>query len=244
MKYLITGASTFGVDNMGDDAMLSCLTRGIFHSDSQNEIIFLARHPNSNFDKLFNMKSIKNFDHETNCESKGRFFLGFNANDDRVNLNNFRIELETSDILIIGGNCLMEISQNTFLRGVSSYSSLLAQFSLLLNKPYALFGLNIVEPMHNDYVISQAKFLIENAKIVTARENDVLGYLNDVNINTENVIVTSDPAYGLDLNQVAKFDGTKILSTENINLDKNKKTFSICIREEYWKSDKKSIEKL
>lgn len=244
MKYLIAGASTYGVDNMGDDAMLSCLIRGIRQSDKNSEIVFLARHPNDDFDQVFGLKSIQNLDHSSNEAAIGRFFLGFNSGDDRANLYKIRSALEAADLLIIGGNSLMEISENVFLRGVSSYATTLATFALFMGKPYALFGLNIVEPIKSDYVASQAKFLVENAVITTVREEEVLEYLSDVGVNTSKVLVTGDPAYGVDLSQATAYSGQDILRREGVVLDPSKFTVSFCLREEYWKSDAASITNL
>ena len=68
-KFIVTGASTYGVDNHGDDAMLSCLIRGLKKKYKNPEIIFLARHPNKKFDNLYGFKSLKNLDHDHNIRS-------------------------------------------------------------------------------------------------------------------------------------------------------------------------------
>ena len=52
-RFIITGGCTYGVDNHGDDAMLSCLVRGLKKKYKNPEIIFLARHPNKKFDNLY-----------------------------------------------------------------------------------------------------------------------------------------------------------------------------------------------
>jgi len=244
MRYLIAGASTFGVDNMGDDAMLSCLIRGIRLKDKKSSIVFLARHPSNNFDKLFGVKSIKNLDHNSNKAALNRFFLGFNFGDSRSNLKKIKYELEKADILIIGGNSLMEISENTFMKGVSSYASLLALLAIFFEKPYALFGLNIVEPMKSKFFLNQAKFLIENSIITTVREKQALNFLKLAKISTKNIKVTTDPAYGLELHKVNKFSGQSILQREKLTIDLKKRLISICIREEYWQTNKKKIDRL
>lgn len=244
MKYVIAGASTYGVDNMGDDAMLSCLLKAINERNSQADITFLARHPNASFDNAFQLKSIKNLDHNSNVEAKGRFFLGFNKGDDRKNLLEINAAISKAEALIIGGNSLMEISENLFLRGVSSYAAILASFALFMNKPYGLFGLNIVDPIRSELVARQAKFLIENAVLVTAREPEVLKYLDQINVNTDNILIAGDPAYGVDLERVSLYSGEDILAREKIFIKENSRLVSICIREEYWKTDSESIESL
>lgn len=244
MKFLVTGASTYGVDNMGDDAMFSSLIKNLKSRFKDCDICFLARHPDTQFDNIFNIRSIKNLDHDSNEEAQGRVFLGFNKHDDRSNLLNISRELQSSDGLIIGGNSLMEISENTFLRGVSTYSTTLASLALFLGIPYYIFGMNIVSPIQSSFVKQQAKFLIENAASVTVREDVVLDYLKGANVQIDNVKVTGDPAYGVDLSVVKNINPLKILENENIYLNHEKKIISICIRSQYWNSSESSFANL
>ena len=160
MKFIVTGASTYGVDNMGDDAMFSSLIKNLKSRFQNCDICFLARHPDEKFDHTFNIRSIKNLDHDSNEEAAGRVFLGFNKHDNRSNLLKISSELQSSDGLILGGNSLMEISENTFLRGVSTYATTLASLALFLGIPYYIFVLNIVSPLQSSFVKQQATFLI------------------------------------------------------------------------------------
>jgi polysaccharide pyruvyl transferase WcaK-like protein len=244
MKFIVTGASTYGVDNMGDDAMFSSLIKNLKSRFQNCDICFLARHPDEKFDHTFNIRSIKNLDHDSNEEAAGRVFLGFNKHDNRSNLLKISSELQSSDGLIIGGNSLMEISENTFLRGVSTYATTLASLALFLGIPYYIFGMNIVSPIQSSFVKQQAKFLIENATSVTVREDVVLDYLKEANIEIENVKVTGDPAYGVDLSFVENINPLKILEKENIYLNDSKKIISVCIRSQYWKSSESSFANL
>ena len=92
MKYVITGASTYGVRNMGDDAMFANMVQGLHANDPEAEIIFLARHPDVEYDKLFNIHSIKNLDHDSNEAAAGRMFFGFNSGDDQANIRNINLQ--------------------------------------------------------------------------------------------------------------------------------------------------------
>ncbi|MEB3210131.1 MAG: polysaccharide pyruvyl transferase family protein [Leptolyngbyaceae bacterium] len=236
MKVVVTGASTYGVDNMGDDAMLSCLIRGIRQADGDASITFLARHPCVDFDRTFGVTSVQNLDHRSNDAAKGRFFMGFNKDDSRDNLKNIHEALSNADLLVIGGNSLMEISDNTFLRGVSSYATTLATFSIFLGKPYALFGLNIVGHIRNPFVIQQAKFLVEKSAVSTVREIHAFNYLSEVGVDTSSVRITGDPAYGVDLKRVEDYDGWELLRGIGVCLEPTLRTITICVREEYWKT--------
>ena len=55
-RFIVTGGCTYGVSKHGDDAMLSCLIRGLNKKYKNPEIIFLARHPNKKFET--NIKNI------------------------------------------------------------------------------------------------------------------------------------------------------------------------------------------
>ena len=114
MKYVITGASTYGVKNMGDDAMLANMVQGLKRNDPDAEIIFLTRHPNQEYDSLFGFKSVKNIDHDSSKDAIERMFLGFNKKDSTENLIKIKDHISEADLLIIGGNSFMEISENKF----------------------------------------------------------------------------------------------------------------------------------
>jgi polysaccharide pyruvyl transferase WcaK-like protein len=238
MKYVVTGASTYGVDNMGDDAMLACLVQSIRREDPEADITFLARHPAQNYDDLFGFKSIKNLDHDSNESAKDRIFLGFNKGDSGDNLVNIKKHIEEADLLIIGGNSFMEVSENSFLRGVSSYSTTLAILAKFCGTPYALFGLNIVDRIKNSVTSEHAKFLCENAVSVTVREEIVLAYLEQIGVKTDNVVVSGDPAFGMEVNNEI-FNARLILKKCKIKLNANKPILTIGYRREYWDEDNK-----
>ena len=172
MKIVITGASTYGVDNMGDDGMLATLVQGLRNHCKNPKITFLARHVDKNYDNIFGFHSIKNLDHDNKKQSEGRFFLGMNKDDRTENLHLIKEKIDEADLLIIGGNSFMEISKNNFLRGASSYSATLATLSKFCNTPYALYGVNVVEKINSEVTIQHAKFLCENATTSIMKYNE------------------------------------------------------------------------
>jgi len=241
MKYVITGASTFAVSNMGDDAMLACMVQSLYREDPDAEIVFIARHPSQEYDELFGIYGIKNLDHESNKAAEGRIFLGFNRGDSGENLLEIKKYIEDADLLIFGGNSIMEVSKNTFLKGVSSYCSTLAILAKFCGTPYALFGLNIVDPIRDELTKEHAKFLCENAIAVTVREDVVLKYLSDIGVSTSNTVVSGDPAFGMEVDET--IDPVNILKNNNIILNTDKKIISIGYRFEYWLDDENLFHK-
>lgn len=231
-KIVITGASTYGVKNMGDDAMLATLTQSIKRDYPDCEIIFIARHPDLDYDEAFGFTSIKNLDHDTREASLGRFFMGLNKGDDTTNLQRIKQEIEEADLLVLGGNSFMEVSSNEFLRGVSSYSATLGLLAKFLGTPFALYGLNVVDPIENETTLAHAKFLCENATVVTVREESAFNYLKATGIDMSNVVILGDPAFGIR----PQFDADharSVLARENITLPDGP-IIGANYRHEYW----------
>lgn len=240
-KILITGASTYGVKNHGDDAMFDVFCKGIRRELKNVEITFMGRHPDKSFDKEFEVQTIKNIDHDSKKQSLGRWFFGFNPGDPTHHLAEIRKRLEETDLVVIGGNSFMEVSQSDFLRGVSSYSATIATWARLFNKPFALYGA-AVYPMKSDYTKQIARFLCNNASLVTLRENASKEELIDAGVkNEKNLKVLADPAFGLDIIQ-NKTPGLNVLKQNGISLTKPN-LVGIAFRHMYWLWNEKDFEK-
>ena len=196
---VITGSSTYGVNNHGDDAMLATLVQGVKRIHHNPEITFLCRHPDQAFDQAFGFQSLKNLDHDSKESARGKIFWGMNAGDPTVHLNQIAEAIQKADLLIIGGNSLMEIFPNGFLSGVSSYAATLATLAKFFETPFVLYGLNVVDSMRQQTTKDHARFLVENAKLVTCREESCRAYLAELDIDCSNVFVMGDPAYGIEL---------------------------------------------
>jgi polysaccharide pyruvyl transferase WcaK-like protein len=231
VKILVGGASTYGVKNAGDDAMFSVLCDGLRDRINNLEINFLARHLDKTFDKTFGVKSIKNVDHYSKKESVGRWFYGFNPNDDQNHLIKIRKTLEESEFVVIGGNSFMEVSKNEFMHGVTSYSALFGLLSTFFQKPYALYGVN-GHPLKNDSTKQMARFLCNNAKVVTIREEFFKNELIQAGVNNQKLKVFADPAFGIEPVKTQKI-GNSLLKNEKISLS-SKKVIGICFRHMYW----------
>lgn len=231
-RILIAGASTYGVKNLGDEAMFCNLTGGLRRQLPDCQLTFLARHPDESFDQEFGVHSIKNFEHESKAQSLGRWFWGFNPGDPGDHLTKIREELEACDLLVIGGNSFMEISESSFLRGVVSYSAMLATWAKLFQKPYVLYGV-AVHPLEGELTKQLARFLCGNAEVVTVREYCSKDELVKAGVDEGNLRVLSDPAFGLEPNW-DRDQAFRILSEENIRFT-GAPLVGIGFRHMYWK---------
>ncbi len=231
-RIVVAGASTYGVKNLGDDAMFCNLVTGLRRHLPDCRITFLARHPHHRFDQEFGVQSIKNFDHDSKAQSLGRWFWGFNPGDPTDHLRDIRQAIEECDLLVIGGNSFMEVSENDFLRGVASYSALLAIWARLLQKPYVLYGV-AGHPLEGVLTKQVARFLCGNAGVVTVREEFTRQQLVNAGVDEGNIRVLADPAFGLDPNWDRDL-AWNILDREGIRFSSDA-VVGIGFRHMYWK---------
>jgi colanic acid/amylovoran biosynthesis protein len=231
MKIVIAGASTYGVKNHGDDAMFKVLCDGIKKKYPKCNLIFLARHPNKIFDNEFGVKSIKNIEHNSKKDSMGKWFYGFNPNDSTEHFKKIRHTFENADLIILGGNSFMEISSNEFMRGVSSYSAFFATLAKIYEKPFVLYGVN-GHPLKNEFTKQMARYLCNNAQLVTIRESFFQKELIKIGVNQKKLKVFTDPVFGLEP-ITTKTSGKKVLEKEKI-YPKTSKLIGICFRHMYW----------
>lgn len=231
-NILITGTSVYGIENMGDEALISTLCRELHNEIPDLEITWMARHVDESLAKLYNIKKvIRNMEHDSKEASLGRWFYGLNPNDPPEHLFEIRTALEKCDLLIIGGDPFHEISLG-FYRGLAPYAALLITIAKFLNKPVMLYSIHMGRPLETDLGKELTKFCITNSTAVTLREEFSRKVLIEMNIDTSNCHVVSDTAWGLnkfnDTNQ-----GWEILKKEGIE-PKSDKLIGFNIRHQYW----------
>ena len=238
-KFIIAGASTYAVKNHGDDAMLANLVQNLRKKYPSCDIVLIARHPNEKINKTLNIKAIKNFDHDKKPKDKEKFFYGFNRKDNTHHLNEVAKEIASSDLVILGGNLFMEIFPNNFLRGISSYTSLISIISKTFSKPIVLYGVNVVDKVTSRITKEHVRFILENSKKITVREKSAKKLLQKLNFSSPEIAVYGDPAFGVRFSK-EKISALKTLRKNKIYLPTDKKFVGLCVREEYWKINKTS----
>ena len=55
-KIVIAGTSVYGIDNLGDEALLTVLVRELHNNIADLEITWLARHPDEKLAQLYREK--------------------------------------------------------------------------------------------------------------------------------------------------------------------------------------------
>ena len=94
--------------------MLLNLIQAIKRYDKKIKITLLSRHPSKYFDKLYGIKTIKNFEFNKRKQSIGKFFYGFNSNKHFPHIDKVRNELIKADMFILAGNLLWNYFQIHF----------------------------------------------------------------------------------------------------------------------------------
>lgn len=239
-KFVVTGASTYGVKNMGDDAMLASMIQGLKREVPGCDITFLCRHPEVAYDEAFGFHSLKNLDHDTREAASGRFFLGMNKGDNDENLLAITDAIRDADLLIVGGNSFMEIFPNSFLKGVSTYGATLVTLARFLGTPVALYGVNVVDDIKQPTTQQHAKFMVDNSVAVTMREDSGRQYLADIGVVGDHIAILGDPAFGMQTQAVSR-SPKEILADDNIHLT-GKPVVGVGFRHEYWMGDEKEYD--
>lgn len=231
-RIVIAGTSVYGIENMGDEALLSVLVRELREQIPDVEITWLARHPDQALADLYGIdKVIKNLDHDSKDESVGRWYLGLNPGDPPHNLRGIREALEAADLLIIGGDPFNEISIGVY-RGLAPQAALLTTLAKFLEKPVLLYSIHMGRPLETPLGRELTKYCVTNATKVTLREDFSREVLEEMEIPTRNCIVLADTAWGL--NPVASKDrGRAILAEEGIE-PRSERLIGLNFRHQYW----------
>ncbi len=213
-KILLAGG--YDTRNLGDHASLVVFGDSLRKKLPDVRITHLSRHPDKEFDALYNVTSIKNLDHETRAASEGRWFNGLNPGDITTHLGEIRKELESCNLVVFGsGRLFVDISLDLF-RGPLPYFALLTTLAKFFQKPIMVFGMTIV-PCETEIGGKLTKFIVSNADAITVREEQSKIELKKLGIPAERVTVLYDPALGLEYRD-RKQEGMSILKKEGIQL--------------------------
>ncbi len=234
-KILIAGTSVYGIENMGDEALLVVLCRELHCNIENLEITWMARHVDQQLAQLYNIqKVIKNFDHDSKELSIGKWFKGLNPDDSGDNLAEIKKSFEECDLLVIGGDPFNEISLGIY-RGLAPQAALLITLAKFFNKPVVLYSIHMGRPLTTDTGKELTRYCISNSSLVTLRENFSKDVLSQMNISTENSVVLADSAWGM-VPFTDDKNANHILKKEGIDL-KSDDIIGINFRHNYWSWD-------
>lgn len=191
--YILAGG--YDTKNVGDYAMLWFLQQLLEHRGLAIRI--LSRHAHQHLVAIYRASGlIENFEHNSQAESRERFFRGFNYGDDTQHLHVLRRQLEGSEGLIIGGGRLLIDLTLDVMRGPLPYFATLVTLCRFLGTPVYIYAMTIV-PNKTSEGRAWLKYIIDNAASVAVRDAESARWLRSAGCAQENVQVIPDPAYGL-----------------------------------------------
>ncbi len=225
MKIIVAGG--YDTKNLGDHAMLKVLVRDLSAKVPDLETVLLSRHPDKAFDEAYGVRSISNLDYDSKEASLGKWFRGLNYGDDTGHLRVIRKELESADLLVIGGGrLLVDISLGLY-RGPLPYYALLVTLARFFDLPVVIFGMTIIS-VDTDAGRELIRYIVSNSDAVMVREESSRLELEMLGLGSERVKVLPDPALGLErLDRKAL--GLDILRAEGIEF-KTARCVAISVR--------------
>lgn len=237
-KIIIAGASTFTVKNLGDEAMLLNLVQCIKRYDRKIEIILICRHPSKKIDKLYGIKTIKNLEFDKKSDSVGKYFYGFNSASFSKNLDDIKKNFENSDMLILTGNVFIDISPNSFLRGLSSFTAQMGVLAKFFNLKFYVTSLNVLVKPKPGLTREYLSFFSKNVSKISVRESHSFKYLKEFKFGNK-LKKCGETAYGIEIKNDSKVF-KRYIKNKKILLNKTN-VFGVNVRAEYWDNVNKNI---
>lgn len=165
-KIIFAGA--YGIYSHGDDAALVVLIDQLRQQFGDFEGVVLSRHLDQDY-SIYGLRSVKNLEYETKAESLGKWFQGFNYDDDTQVLNELFGEIATADLLVLGaGNFLVDYAIELF-RGPVPYFSVLSIMARMNAVPVMWYGIS-VGPLSSCYGQKLSYFSSTIADCITLRD--------------------------------------------------------------------------
>lgn len=139
----IVFGGAYGIESQGDDAALLALVTELRGSMGGFDGIVISRHPEGDHYAPYGARSIAGLEYSDRESSLGKWFRGFNVEDDRGGLQRLREAIRQSDLLVLGaGNWLNDGTIDLF-RGPVPHFAVLVLMARMVGTPVMGFGLSV-----------------------------------------------------------------------------------------------------
>ncbi|MFV0420830.1 polysaccharide pyruvyl transferase family protein [Oleidesulfovibrio sp.] len=162
-------AGAYGIQSQGDDAPLLVMARMLRERTGPIDGIVVSRPPGGAEYGAYGLRSLPNFEYASKADSIGKWFRGFNPDDDKEDLITLEQELSSCDLLVLGaGNALVDLSID-ILRGPVPYFMVLTLMAKASGVPVLWYGLS-VGPLQTPMGRKYARLCLDMASAVTVRD--------------------------------------------------------------------------
>ena len=187
-KILISGY--YGFDNSGDDAILKAMVKDLKANIENIEIVVLSKNPRYT-EEIYNVKAVNRF-----------------------SIKAVRKAIKSCNLFISGGGSLLQDVTST--RSLIYYI-ILMKLAKMYKKPVMVYA-NGVGPINCKMNRIWARRILNKVDLITLRDEDSRRFLDELEVENENIYVTADPVFTLNpVNQTKVFN---ILKNEAIPTDK------------------------
>ena len=233
IKILCAGA--YNMNSAGDDAPLLTIKELLKHKCSEEiEWHVLSRYESELFAKHYGVYTHGNIEYETKEQSLGKWFRGFNFDDDENILMGLNNLIQSMDLVILGaGNFLNENSFGLF-RGMLSNFCIYAFMAKAAKVPCMLYGLSATE-IKSPLGRFMTNWLLSQVDAITFREKPSVEILINSGVQIpKNHFILPDPVlWNYEVDQTKK---ETILLKEGIPQNIVRPLLGIAIREFKYKS--------
>ena len=188
----------YGFENSGDDAILIAITNTAKRIDKDIKITVLSNKPEQT-KKLYGVNSVYRFNP----------------------YSIFKAVLKC-DILLCGGGTLLQDGTST--RSLMYYLGVI-NLANKLNKKVILYS-NGIGPIFKEKNITMTRKIVNKVSVITLRDESSKEYLEKIGVHHPKMLVTADPAFGLELVKKEKYK--HIFDKNNIPMDKE--LFGVSVR--------------
>lgn len=195
MSCKVVFAGAYGIRSQGDDAALLVMVEGLRRRFPDLQGTVVCRHADQELYASQGLRSLPNFEYESKDLSLGKWFRGFNFDDDRADLCLLQKEIAQSDLLVLGaGNALVDYVID-LLRGSIPYFVILTLMAKMTGTPVMWFGIS-VGPLHTEYGRNLTRLAAQLADIITLRDERSVDELRNLDWHGE-LTCLPDPVLGL-----------------------------------------------
>ncbi len=196
MAKRVLFAGAYGIRSQGDDAALLVLYRELQRRHQHLEGVVLCRHASEKLYAPYGLEVLPNFEYESRAAGLGKWFQGFNHDDDRRHLHSLLRQIERADLLILGaGNAFVDYTID-LLKGPIPYFVILTLMAQMTDTPVLWFGISI-GPLATELGCRMTRLAAKLADIITVRDQGSLQYLRSLDHKGE-IHLLPDPVLGLD----------------------------------------------
>lgn len=188
-------AGGYGLRSQGDDAGLVVLARGLAKVCPGFRGGVICRHAEEDLYAGYGLRSIQNFEYDSKADSLGKWFRGFNYDDDRTDLRRLQKEIEDSDLLVLGaGNAFVDVPIG-LLHGLVPYFAVLTLMAKMVGTPVMWYGIS-VGPLRTEYGRNLTRLSAELAAVVSVRDERSIKELRELGWDGA-ATALPDPVLGL-----------------------------------------------